>query len=90
MLAFLRAPFHERRNPRFRRPRRWKTSGMMRAWVRSHSRVHVWRRSRIARRAGVIGNARPSRFFVVPGSSRTNPPLQSTYDHTMVMGEVMP
>src|SRR5437867_10752127 len=82
--AFLHASFHERRNEWIGRPLRWKTSGMIRAWARSHRRVSSLRRSRIARRPGVIGKARPSWFFVVPGSSRRKPPFQSTWDQVRV------
>src|SRR5215831_13829881 len=54
---------------------------MIRAWARSQRRVSSCRRYRSTRRTGVIGKDRPSRFLVVPGSSRTKPPFQSTWDH---------
>src|SRR6266480_7904516 len=74
--VFLQASAHVRLNDFTGCPLRWKTSGMIRVCARSHRRVYSWRRSRSARSAGVIWKARPSPFFVMPGSSRRKPPFQ--------------
>jgi hypothetical protein len=57
------------------------TQGMIWPPLRSACFVSSWRCSSIARTSSVMMNTRPSRFFVVPASSRTSPLLKSTWRH---------
>jgi len=59
------------------RPERWKTRGQTACVCRGRFSVSTRCCSSISRSSRVMGNVRPSPFFVVPGSSRTSPASKS-------------
>jgi len=64
------------------RPERWKTRGQTILSCRWTFSVIVRCCSSTSRSSRVIGNVRPSPFFVLPGSSLTSPPAKSTWRHS--------